>query len=55
VRAFSVETLPLGNLSHDNGRQLEDYLRGATVVAWFCSSWRPHAKSSNTRVCKNSL
>jgi 8-oxo-dGTP diphosphatase len=33
VRAFSVETLPLGNLSHDNGRQLEDYLRGATVVA----------------------
>jgi len=34
VRAFSVETLPLGNLSHDNDRQLEDYLRGATVVAW---------------------
>jgi 8-oxo-dGTP diphosphatase len=33
VRAFSVETLPLGNLSHDNDRQLEDYLRGATVVA----------------------
>ena len=33
VRAFSVETLPLGNLSHDNDRQLEDYLRGANVVA----------------------
>jgi 8-oxo-dGTP diphosphatase len=33
VRAFSLESLPLGELCHDHDRQLQDYLRGATVVA----------------------
>jgi 8-oxo-dGTP diphosphatase len=33
VQAFTVETLPLGNLSHDHDRQLQDYLKGATVIA----------------------
>jgi 8-oxo-dGTP diphosphatase len=33
VEAFSLENLPLGNLSHDNDRQLQDYLKGATVIA----------------------
>jgi 8-oxo-dGTP diphosphatase len=33
VRAFSPDELPLGNLSHDHGRQLTDYLKGLTVVA----------------------
>ena len=33
VRAFSIESLPLGDLSHDHDRQLQDYLRGVTVVA----------------------
>ena len=33
VKAFSKEELPLGNLSHDHDRQLEDYLKGVTAVA----------------------
>ncbi|MBD2577853.1 NUDIX domain-containing protein [Oscillatoria sp. FACHB-1406] len=33
VRAFSRETLPLGTLSHDHDRQLQDYLNGAIAIA----------------------
>jgi 8-oxo-dGTP diphosphatase len=33
VRAFRLEELPLGNLSHDHDRQLKDYLQGLTVIA----------------------
>lgn len=33
VQAFSRETLPLGNLSHDHDRQLNDYLQGLTILA----------------------
>lgn len=33
VRAFSIDSLPLGDFSHDHERQLQDYLRGGTVVA----------------------
>lgn len=33
VKAFSLNELPLGNLSHDHEQQLTDYLNGATVLA----------------------
>ncbi|WP_013323160.1 NUDIX domain-containing protein [Gloeothece verrucosa] len=33
ARAFARDELPLGNLSHDHDRQLQDYLKGLTVVA----------------------
>jgi 8-oxo-dGTP diphosphatase len=33
VKAFYREELPLGNLSHDHDRQLQDYLNGLTVIA----------------------
>jgi 8-oxo-dGTP diphosphatase len=33
VKAFHREELPLGNLSHDHDRQLQDYLNGLTVIA----------------------
>lgn len=33
VKAFTQEELPLGNLSHDHDRQLNDFLAGATIVA----------------------
>jgi 8-oxo-dGTP diphosphatase len=33
VKAFTREELPLGNLSHDHDRQLQDYLNGKTTVA----------------------
>lgn len=33
IEAFSRNNLPLGNLSHDHGRQLNDYLQGLTVLA----------------------
>jgi 8-oxo-dGTP diphosphatase len=33
VKAFAPEDLPLGNLSHDHDRQLQDYLNGKTTVA----------------------
>jgi 8-oxo-dGTP diphosphatase len=33
VKAFTVENLPLGNLSHDHDRQLQDYLKGSTIIA----------------------
>jgi 8-oxo-dGTP diphosphatase len=33
VKAFSLDELPLGNLSHDHEQQLTDYLQGATVIA----------------------
>lgn len=33
VKAFSLDELPLGNLSHDHEQQLTDYLQGATVLA----------------------
>jgi 8-oxo-dGTP diphosphatase len=33
VKEFTIEQLPLGNLSHDHDRQLQDYLNGATVIA----------------------
>jgi 8-oxo-dGTP diphosphatase len=33
VKAFAPEEIPLGNLSHDHDRQLQDYLNGKTTVA----------------------
>jgi 8-oxo-dGTP diphosphatase len=33
VKAFTREELPLGNLSHDHDRQLNDFLAGAIIVA----------------------
>lgn len=33
VQAFAPYALPLGNLSHDHDRQLQDYLKGLTTVA----------------------
>lgn len=33
VKAFSREELPLGDLSHDHDRQLQDYLNDEIVVA----------------------
>lgn len=33
VKAFSLDELPMGNLSHDHEQQLTDYLQGATVLA----------------------
>ena len=33
VKAFSKNELPLGNLSHDHDRQLQDYLDGVTAIA----------------------
>lgn len=33
VKAFSPQTLPLGNLSHDHDEQLQDYLQGVTKIA----------------------
>jgi 8-oxo-dGTP diphosphatase len=31
IQAFSIENLPLGDLSHDHDRQLENYLKGITT------------------------
>ncbi|PSF38951.1 NUDIX hydrolase [Aphanothece hegewaldii CCALA 016] len=33
IKAFSLDELPLGNLSHDHEQQLTDYLQGTTVLA----------------------
>jgi ADP-ribose pyrophosphatase YjhB (NUDIX family) len=33
VQAFPLDRLPLGSLSHDHDRQLQDYLAGATTIA----------------------
>jgi ADP-ribose pyrophosphatase YjhB (NUDIX family) len=33
VKAFPLNDLPKGKLSHDHDRQLQDYLSGATIVA----------------------
>ena len=33
VKAFSKDELPLGDLSHDHDRQLQDYLDGVTAIA----------------------
>jgi 8-oxo-dGTP diphosphatase len=33
VKAFTKDELPLGNLSHDHDRQLQDYLNDAITVA----------------------
>ncbi|MBD2122432.1 NUDIX domain-containing protein [Trichocoleus sp. FACHB-262] len=33
VQAFAADALPLGNLSHDHDRQLQDYLNGLTTLA----------------------
>ncbi|RMF22726.1 MAG: NUDIX hydrolase [Cyanobacteria bacterium J083] len=33
VKAFLPEELPLGNLSHDHDRQIQDYLAGLTILA----------------------
>ena len=33
AKAFTKDTLPLGNLSHDHDRQLQDYFNGLTTVA----------------------
>lgn len=33
AKAFAKDDLPLGNLSHDHDRQLQDYLKGMTVLA----------------------
>ena len=32
VKAFAITQLPLGNLSHDHDRQLQDYLQGKNTV-----------------------
>jgi 8-oxo-dGTP diphosphatase len=32
VSAFEKQDLPLGNLAHDHGRQLQDYLQGVTII-----------------------
>lgn len=33
AKAFSPGDIPVGQLSHDHDRQLQDYLRGSTIVA----------------------
>lgn len=33
VKAFTKDQLPLGNLSHDHDRQLQDYLNDLVVIA----------------------
>lgn len=33
VRAFTPDSLPLGKLSHDHDRQLQDYFNGLTTLA----------------------
>lgn len=33
VKAFSLASLPLGDLSHDHDRQLQDYFNGQTTLA----------------------
>jgi 8-oxo-dGTP diphosphatase len=33
VKAFTLEELPLGDLSHDHDRHLNDFLQGLTVIA----------------------
>lgn len=33
VKAFDRDSLPLGQLSHDHDRQLQDFLNGVTTVA----------------------
>lgn len=33
IRAFSLQEIPQGELSHDHDRQFKDYLSGATVLA----------------------
>jgi len=33
AKAFSPSDLPLGQLSHDHDRQLQDYLNGVTTIA----------------------
>ncbi|MGL5075723.1 MAG: NUDIX hydrolase [Waterburya sp.] len=33
VKAFTKDELPLGNLSHDHDRQLQDYFKDAVTVA----------------------
>lgn len=33
VKAFSRSVIPLGSLSHDHDRQLQDYLNGQTTLA----------------------
>jgi ADP-ribose pyrophosphatase YjhB (NUDIX family) len=33
AKAFAIASLPLGDLSHDHDRQLQDYLQGVTRIA----------------------
>jgi 8-oxo-dGTP diphosphatase len=33
IQAFSPDSLPPGQMSHDHSRQLEDYLKGLTTLA----------------------
>lgn len=33
VQAFSIDSLPFGQLFHDHDRQLKDYLSGQTILA----------------------
>ncbi|WP_414549788.1 NUDIX hydrolase [Anabaena sp. CCY 0017] len=33
IQAFSADSLPLGKMSHDHTRQLQDYLNGLTTLA----------------------
>ena len=33
IQAFSIDSLPSGKMSHDHGRQLQDYLQGLTKLA----------------------
>lgn len=33
IEAFTIDTIPHGNLAHDHDQQLQDYFNGATVLA----------------------
>jgi hypothetical protein len=33
VKAFSPASIPIGTLSHDHDRQLQDYFNGQTTLA----------------------
>jgi ADP-ribose pyrophosphatase YjhB (NUDIX family) len=33
IQAFALDSLPGGTMSHDHGRQLQDYLNGLTTLA----------------------
>lgn len=33
AKAFTPDSIPIGNLSHDHDRQLQDYFQGLTIIA----------------------